>query len=177
MWGKKTFFERVERMKKAGIKKLISPDFSSWADMPRVVQLHNYYKSCVVTHDLIKAGFEVIPNVCFSDPKILEISCGLWGQREFIFLDYNHSSSGYLEDYLIKNMTEKAIEMTKPKYVWAYTGSKKAAHFIYCLCMKKNINLQVIASRVYVLRRMGVVNSRKRKEVKKCQKEEAVNRQ
>lgn len=78
LWGKDSFLERVGRMKAMGLKYLVAPDFSSWANMPVIAQLHNYYKSMVVSCDLVQAGFEVIPNICWSAPQIAHLSIGMW---------------------------------------------------------------------------------------------------
>lgn len=78
LWGRESFHKRAERMKEFGVKYVVAPDFSSWADYPVAVQLHNYYKSMVVACDLVKAGFSVIPLVCWSAPQIAALSISAW---------------------------------------------------------------------------------------------------
>lgn len=78
LWGSHSFKKRVERMKSLGIKNVVAPDFSSWADFPVAVQLHNYYRSLVVACDFVLAGFKVLPLVCWSAPQIAHISIKAW---------------------------------------------------------------------------------------------------
>ena len=89
LWGD-SFHKRVDRMKEFKCKTIVSPDFSSWADMPLPLQIFNYYKSNVVTRDLLKAGFEVIPNLCWSHPKLIEFSVSQWGAHTDALIDVNH---------------------------------------------------------------------------------------
>lgn len=94
LWGKKSFHERVKKMREFGVRAVVAPDFSSWADFPVVVQLHNYYRSAVVSADLARAGFAVVPNVCWSSPATYSVSIGMWSDAQpgTIVIDANHST-------------------------------------------------------------------------------------
>lgn len=93
LWGKESFLERVRKMKELSVEYVIAPDFSSWANYPAAVKIHNYYRSCVVTCDLIQAGFKVIPNICWSIPYLFELSIGMWGDDiSLALLDANHGT-------------------------------------------------------------------------------------
>ena len=70
LWGTNYFLKWIETLKEMGVTKILAPDFSTWADMPVVLQLHNHYRSAVVTHDYAKAGFKIVPNAIWSHPNL-----------------------------------------------------------------------------------------------------------
>lgn len=91
MWGKASFHKRVAKMRAKGVTRVVAPDFSSWADMPLVAQLYNYYRSMVVTCDLVQAGFQVVPNVCWSAPQLFPLCARLWPDTyPAVLVDGNH---------------------------------------------------------------------------------------
>lgn len=76
LWNSNAFRKRCELMLEAGVRYIVAPDFSAWADMPMALQIHNMYRSAVVTHDLAKAGFAVIPHPVSAHPMISHIMTG-----------------------------------------------------------------------------------------------------
>lgn len=57
----------LERLK--GATAIISPDFSLYLDMPRAMQIWNVYRSRTVGFYLHKLGYNVIPNVRWTDEE------------------------------------------------------------------------------------------------------------
>jgi len=53
---------------------VICPDFSTYYDMPRIMQIWNIYRSRAVGCSLIKLGYRVIPNVRWTDENSYEYS-------------------------------------------------------------------------------------------------------
>lgn len=91
LWGTDTFMKRAELMHELGVKYVVGPDFSSWADEPYAVQLYNYYRSMVVTCDFAKAGFVTIPNVTWSAPALSRLTINMWPPNmKAIVIDVQH---------------------------------------------------------------------------------------
>ena len=90
LWNPGPAKKRFQFLKGLGVKRIVSPDFSSWADAPLILQLWNYFRSASVTKDFITAGFEIIPNVCWSSPKLFNFSIGIWGKLKKALIDANH---------------------------------------------------------------------------------------
>lgn len=91
LWGQDTFWRRVENMRAFGIHTLIAPDFSTWADYPLAVQIHNLYRSAVVSRDLARVDFKVIPNVTWSVPALTGLSFSIWPKEATVLLvDASH---------------------------------------------------------------------------------------
>ena len=93
LWAADGMRRRIDTMKEFGVSHVIAPDFSVWYDMPRIVQMHNIYKSAVCTKDLIQAGFTLIPNIRphVSDPLLNEVGIGSWSKDIRVFLlDIQH---------------------------------------------------------------------------------------
>lgn len=130
LWGRTSFRKRVRQMREAGVVKVIAPDFSSWADMPIAAQAYNYYRSAVVSHDLARAGFEVVPNVCWSAPQLRDVSIGMWGQGiSFALIDANHFSpwKHNLDNELFWEGAVDFVRYNPDVFVWVYAGHEQTA--------------------------------------------------
>lgn len=153
LWGKETFRRRVKQMRQANIQYVIGPDFSSWADMPIATQLHNYYRSAVVAHDLAKCGFKVIPNVCWSAPQLHEISIGMWGVGlAFALIDANHFSprrQNYNYDLFWDGAEQFSIR-NPDAFCWVYSSYREVAD----MWMARNGPCVWCPSRVAVLNKL-----------------------
>ena len=57
-----------------GASAIIAPDFSIYLDMPRVMQIWNIYRSRTVGYYLSKLGYNVIPNVRWSDEESFDFA-------------------------------------------------------------------------------------------------------
>ncbi len=55
-----------------GAEAIISPDFSLYMDMPRAMQIWNVYRSRAVGSYLSSLGFNIIPNIRWTDEKSYE---------------------------------------------------------------------------------------------------------
>jgi hypothetical protein len=123
LWGKESFHKRVAKMKSLGVENVVAPDFSSWADFPLVVQLHNYYKSAVVSRDLATAGFRVLPHVAWSAPQINRVAVGLWTPGLHYLVDGTHFASGQLDTNrrLFEDGAAHYHDILRPAhtYLWA----------------------------------------------------------
>lgn len=123
MWRKTSFLRRIEHAKSIGVTKCIGPDFSSWADMPIASQIYNYYRSAAVCHDLAAAGFDLIPNVCWSAPQLHAVSIQMWGKVDFALVDANHFSP-FADDYNAELFWLGADEFNRTNpgcRVWVYS--------------------------------------------------------
>jgi hypothetical protein len=56
-----------QRLLKQGVEEFIMPDFSTWTDDPRVVQMWNVYRNRWVARYWQELGLRVIPNLQYSD--------------------------------------------------------------------------------------------------------------
>lgn len=131
LWGKTSFARRVEQMEEAGVKRVVAPDFSSWADMPIAAQAHNYYRSAVVSHDLAHSGFEVVANVCWSAPQLHQLSIGMWAGVSFALIDANHFSPhrrNYNHD-LFWSGAAAFKERNPGAFCWIYSSYRQTADY------------------------------------------------
>lgn len=96
LWSTDGMHRRIDTMKEFGIRHVVAPDFSLWSDMPRIVRLHNTYKSAVCTHDLLSAGFNLIPNVRVDpvDPLMNALILMPWSKdSKVVLVDVCHDLS------------------------------------------------------------------------------------
>lgn len=103
------FKKIAERMKSLEVQNVVAPDFSLWLDLPTVARLYNLYKSAVVTRDLWRAGFRVLPHPCFSYPEFHHLEVGWWGKLNVALIDGNHIHG----------------RMDKRWHLWFWQGIKK----------------------------------------------------
>ena len=52
---------------------VLSPDFSTYTDMPRAMQVHNEYRKRVLANAFERCGMEVIPTVSWSTPDMFDV--------------------------------------------------------------------------------------------------------
>ena len=101
---------------------IVSPDFSTYADWPMVIRLHNLYRSRWCTRFFQELGFNVIPSVTglgseeFEDSYVFETL----GNPATIALQCRKSEV----DGLI-NFINRAVEICKPECVVLYGGEEK----------------------------------------------------
>lgn len=152
LWGTDSLQKRVDRMKAVGIKYVVEPDFSSWADAPIPLQLFNFYKSRCVGRDLQDAGFTVIPNVPFTFPYSWEVAFyGVPVGADFILFDLQHTNGGNI--VAMKSSVDgvaEAIRRLAPKHIIFYGVSKKL--LILLAGVIKNTSFCLVNSRVNILR-------------------------
>jgi hypothetical protein len=122
LWGKATFHARVKRLQDAGVTTLITPDFSSWAEMPIVEQLWNHYRSLVVSCDLATAGFWLVPNVAWSAPQVTRLMVNSWPHGlPCVLVDANHihTVEGTLNAQIFRQGLD-VLRQSSPKRVIVY---------------------------------------------------------
>ena len=78
LWGKDYFAKFCGKMAAWGVTKVVPPDFSSWADMPLVVQLHNNYRSILLARDYADFGFKLVPLIVNCAPQLIELQMSSW---------------------------------------------------------------------------------------------------
>lgn len=168
-WNPGAFEKRVERAKEEwhGVKYLVSPDFSSWANMPVVTQLMNHYRSMVVTRDLLKAGFTVVPNICWSCPQLLKVMIDSWPcGLPLVMLDLNHVGRSGVSD----SLTQRGLEYLKThghkRYV-IYSGNEQVVKFA-ARSLGESANILWTPSRIRVLGEYGKAIAKLTKEKSKA---------
>lgn len=164
LWGTETFLKRTERMKAEGICHVVSPDFSSWTDMPVVAQLYNIYKSAVVTSDLARSGFNIIPNVTFGHRSLSNVHLSIFHNAKQILIDACHIKTSSICDANEKTFYDN-LKIASQKYkgssllLWAnstFVASKAAAYFGNC---------ELIMSRMLMLGKLVKMINKKKGEV------------
>lgn len=115
-------FERVwKKTKKYAIllskfKGLIAPDFSTYTNMPKALQIYQIYKSRVLCAYWQSLGIEVIPNISWSDLDSLEWTLAEIPKNSVVALSTNGVLNKKTKDNFIQ-CYKKAIEMLKPTKV------------------------------------------------------------
>jgi len=149
LWSVNGFKRRIDIFKENKINAIISPDFSSWADYPYAVQIYNYYRSSVLTNDFSKAGFDIIPNVCFSAPKLNNISISVWGNRQdLILIDANHIGRNENNIKRFMDGLSDVVSMLHPKKIWLWS---KVLGIIRPALQAYPDIIDIVAPRNYVL--------------------------
>lgn len=155
MWNPKAFKLRADKLQSSGFNIVVAPDFSSWADAPIILQMWNFYRSMSVTKDLIRAGFRVIPNVCWSTPILHNFSIAVWGTPHTVLIDANHIgrnkiSEGFFwrgqETFLSKNPDVKVV----------FYGNKRN----FCRWQRTHKNSIRCAPRVEVLHELSKIHKK-----------------
>lgn len=78
LWRKEYAEKNAQMLKDFGFKYVVAPDFSTWINMPGVVQAYNLYRSIVVSCDYAFYGFYVIPNCRWESPLVRELKLQMW---------------------------------------------------------------------------------------------------
>lgn len=150
MLNQNHFFKRCKRLRDVGIKYVVEPDFSSWANDPVAIQILNFYNSKCVLRSLQNENFYVIPNIVFTR----EWSCQLaWygypNEMDTCLIDLQHTANvNIIEDYNIK-MIEKFINSFSVKNLIMYGATKKVKDYF------KDSRFKYVLSRVRLLRKEG----------------------
>ena len=78
LWNSTAFLKWTQDLKDFGVRYIVAPNFSMWADAPVVLQLHSIYKTAVTTRDYADSGFKVIPDLQVESPTTGHIAIQLW---------------------------------------------------------------------------------------------------
>ena len=115
-------FERVwKKPKKYAIilskfQGIIAPDFSTYTNMPKALQIYQIYKSRLLCSYWQSLGLDVIPNISWSDYDSLEWTLEGIPKNSVVALSTNGVLNKKTKDNFIK-CYKKAIEILKPTIV------------------------------------------------------------
>ena len=103
-----------------GSTAIIAPDFSLYLDMPRAMQIWNTYRSRVVGYYLTKLGYNVIPNVRWTDSDSYDFAFdGIFEGQVVAVGTVGCSKENVDKVLLIEGFTE-LIKRVKPKLIIIY---------------------------------------------------------
>lgn len=101
-------------------KLVLSPDFSLYTDMPKVLQLFNHYKKMYVSKFWQDMGLKVVPVACWSDELSFEFCFEGMPKNSLIAI----SSVGIMKNKENRHAFElgyaKMLEMLEPKQILWY---------------------------------------------------------
>lgn len=118
----------LDRLK--GFSAVITPDFSIFLDMPRVMQIWNVYRSRAVGYYLYKLGYKVIPNVRWSDEESYDYAFSGLYEGQVVAVGTLGCSKTKLDKILLINGFIEMIKRIKPKMVLIYGPICKELKFI-----------------------------------------------
>lgn len=103
-----------------GATAIITPDFSLYLDMPRVMQIWNIYRSRAVGYYLTKLGYNVIPNVRWTDAESYSYAFAGLHQGQTVAVGTLGCSKTNADKVLLINGFIEMISRIKPKTVIIY---------------------------------------------------------
>lgn len=112
LWNRPEYYAKV-LSKYPGI---IGPDYSTYTNMPKAQQIFQVYKSRLITAFFQSQGYEVIPNISWSDEESLKWSLQGIPKNSVVAL----STNGVLNKKLKRNFIncyKKAMEMINPSEI------------------------------------------------------------
>lgn len=100
-------------------KFVLSPDFSPYADMPKILQLYNMYRNHWCARYWQEHGITVIPTFTLGDPELLDICCD--GLPKHSIIAVSTMGEGRWGKYLVLRQSwNKIIERLEPEFVLLY---------------------------------------------------------
>ena len=112
LWNRPEYYAKV-LSKFAGI---IGPDYSTYTNMPKAQQIYQVYKSRLITAYFQSQGYEVIPNLSWSDEQSLEWSLEGIPKNSVVALSTNGVLNKNTKEKFI-NCYKKAIQMINPSEI------------------------------------------------------------
>ena len=103
-----------------GATAVISPDFSLYLDMPRVMQIWNVYRSRAVGYYLTTLGYNVIPNVRWTDEESYDFAFDGLYEGQMVAVGTLGCSKTKVDKALLVNGFVEMIKRIKPKKVLIY---------------------------------------------------------
>ena len=122
-----------------GAEAIITPDFSLYLDMPRVMQIWNVYRSRVVGYYLTTLGYKVIPNVRWTDEESYDFAFAGLYEGQIVAVGTLGCSKEILDKILLVNGFIEMIKRIKPKQVIIYGPICKELQFVIDKC---NVNIK-----------------------------------
>lgn len=109
IWNRPEYYAKIL----GRFKGIISPDCSTYTNMPKAQQIFQVYKSRLISAYFQGLGYEVIPNISWSDEKSLEWTLEGIPKNSTIALSTNGVLNKSIKDNFIK-CYKKAIEILDP---------------------------------------------------------------
>ena len=103
-----------------GAQAIISPDFSLYLDMPRVMQIWNIYRSRAFGFYLSKLGYNVIPNVRWTDEESYDFAFDGLYRGQTVAVGTLGCSKNNIDKILLINGFVEMIKRINPKMVIIY---------------------------------------------------------
>ena len=98
---------------------MTSPDFSPYADMPRVASMFNIYRNRWVGRYYQEQGIRVVPTITFGDTEIIDIA--LMGVQKHQTIATSTVGEGRWGNYkLLREWWDYIMEKLEPKNVILY---------------------------------------------------------
>lgn len=103
-----------------GATAIIAPDFSLYLDMPRCMQIWNVYRSRAVGYYLSQLGFNVIPNVRWSDESSYDFAFGGLYNGQTVAVGTLGCSKEKTDKVLLVNGFIELVRRVKPNNIIVY---------------------------------------------------------
>ena len=97
-------------------KGIIAPDFSTYTNMPKAQQIFQVYKSRLISANFQALGYEVIPNISWSDENSLEWALEGLPRHSTIALSTNGVLNKEVKENFIR-CYKKAVEILQPTHI------------------------------------------------------------
>lgn len=108
----------LDRLK--GSTAIITPDFSLYLDMPRAMQIWNIYRSRAIGYYLSKLGYNVIPNVRWTDDESYKYAFDGLEQEMIVSVGTLGCSKERQDIALLINGFVEMIKRIRPRLVIVY---------------------------------------------------------
>ena len=113
-----------------GASAIITPDFSLYLDMPRVMQIWNVYRSRTVGYYLTTLGYNVIPNVRWTDEESYDFAFDGLYKGQIVAVGTLGCSKSIEDKILLVNGFIEMIKRVEPRLVIIYGPICKELDYI-----------------------------------------------
>ena len=113
-----------------GASAIITPDFSLYLDMPRVMQIWNVYRSRAVGYYLTTKGYNVIPNVRWTDEESYDFAFAGLYKGQIVAVGTLGCSKKTIDKVLLINGFIEMIKRIEPRLVIIYGPICKELDFV-----------------------------------------------
>ncbi len=113
-----------------GASAIITPDFSLYLDMPRAMQIWNVYRSRAVGYYLTTLGYNVVPNVRWTDEESYEFAFDGLYEGQIVAVGTLGCSKNIEDKAMLINGFVEMIKRIKPKLVVIYGPVCKELKYI-----------------------------------------------
>ena len=121
-----TYFKRGFNLDKLDkLSGIISPDYSLYMDMPRVMQIWNIYRSRTVCYRLNQLGYLCLPNIRWTDEESYKYAFGGIVEGSAMAVGTLGCSKEEYDKYLFIKGFEEMIIRLKPSLIIVYGSLSK----------------------------------------------------